>query len=215
MGRLLVEEYGASGLPFRQDIPDDMPRKARERDRLVLITGKHFGGIAGVADVDSKRSKPLHVVKSRRSIGIRPSDACQQTIKLMCLGKLNLIKGSAASRSASAFAIHSFSSDARSGSSGFIEYAPVLICRVRHTADEALGALEAFGPDDQDIHRVPNVTQRAADRHSPFVGVGQLRLDHEQINVAIGGHLPRCSGSKQNDPVRFRDREDTPDYFVE
>ena len=36
----------------------------------------------------------------------------------------------------------------------------------------------------------------------------ERRIDYQQVNVAVLGHLPRGSGTKQNDPIRTRHRED-------
>src|ERR1035441_1097089 len=122
---------------------------------------------------------------------------------------------SAASRSASAFSTHSRNRESRSGSSGFIDDAPILVSWVRNAADKALRSFEAFRPHHDDIHRVSYVPHGAPDRHSPFVGVRRRRFHHQQINVAVLGHLSRGGGPEQNDPVRTRHREDASNNLIQ
>src|ERR1039458_7723141 len=95
---------------------------------------------------------------------------------------------STASRSASAFSIHSRNRDSRSGSSGFIDNAPILVSWVRNAADKALRSFEAVRPHHNDIHRVSYVPHGAPDRHSPLVGVCRRRFHHQKINEIGRAH---------------------------
>ena len=96
--------------------------------------------------------------------------------------------------------------DSRSGSSGVIDDATILVSWVRNAANKALRSLEAFRPHHDDVHRVAYVTHGTPDCHAPFVSVRQHRFHHQQINIAVLGHLPRRGGPEQNDPVRTRNR---------
>jgi len=90
---------------------------------------------------------------------------------------------SAASRSASAFSIHSRNRDSRPGSSGFINDAPILVSRVRNAADPALRLFKAFRSHHDE--RPPGIRRRhsVANLHSPLVSVRQRRFDYQQVDV--------------------------------
>src|ERR1019366_7206137 len=71
----------------------------------------------------------------------------------------------------SPFSTYSRNRGSGSGSSCFIDDAPILVRWVRNAADKALRSFEAFRPHHEDIHRVSYVPHGAPDRHSPLVGV--------------------------------------------
>src|ERR1035438_2920926 len=122
---------------------------------------------------------------------------------------------SAASRSASAFSTHSRNRHSRSGSSGFIDNAPILVSWVRNAADKVLRSFEPFRPHHDDIHRASYIPHGTPDRHSPLVSVRQRRFHDQQINVAVLGHFAGCGGPKQNDPVWTRHREDASNNLIQ
>src|ERR1039457_4546903 len=122
---------------------------------------------------------------------------------------------SAASRSASAFSTHSRNKDSRSGSSGFIDNAPILVGWVRDGADQALRSFEALRSHHDDVHWISYVPHGAPNRHSPLVSARRRRFYDQQINVAVLGHLPPGGGPAQNDPLRTRHRENASDNLIQ
>jgi hypothetical protein len=67
---------------------------------------------------------------------------------------------------------------------------------------------ETLGPHHDDIHRIANIAHGVQDLDSSLVGIRRGRFDHQQVYVAVLRHLPGSGGSKQNDPIRTRHRED-------
>ena len=70
-----------------------MLREAGDFDRLDFIAWKHFGGIAGIPDIDAGWPQPFCTAQGVRRLMIRAAHKHQQPLDLVSLGKLDLVIG--------------------------------------------------------------------------------------------------------------------------
>ena len=70
-----------------------MLREAGDFDRLDFIARKHFGGIAGIPDIDAEWPQPFCAGQGVRRLTIRAAHKHQQPLDLVSLGKFDLVKG--------------------------------------------------------------------------------------------------------------------------
>jgi hypothetical protein len=110
---------------------------------------------------------------------------------------------------------HCRTNSRRATSGGFKEDASVLLGRVSDPSDDVLGFFEALAGHHDDIDRVLDVAQRPPDPDASVARIGWFRFHHQQVDVAVLGHLARGGGSKQDDPVRPRHREDASNNLIQ
>ena len=66
-----------------------------------------------------------------------------------------------------------------------------------------------------DINREADIADRVRDGNALLVTILWRRLDDQDVDVAVLGHLARCGRPKQNDPVRPRHDQYAADDFAQ
>jgi hypothetical protein len=87
-----LPERDTAKLALLQNSKDHCLREAGDRDGPDLIAREHFGGIAGIPDINGEWPKPFCRTESIRGLGIRAAHKRQQTLDLVGLGKLDLVE---------------------------------------------------------------------------------------------------------------------------
>ena len=83
----------AARLSLVQNSEHHFLHEAGDFDRLDFIARKHFGGIAGIPDIDAEWPQPFCAAQGVRRPTIRAAHKHQQSLDLVSLGKLDLVEG--------------------------------------------------------------------------------------------------------------------------
>jgi hypothetical protein len=87
-----LSESGTPKLALVQNSKDHCPRETGDLDCPDLIALEHFGGIAGIPDINGEWTKPFCTAQSVCGLRIRAAHKRQQPLDLVSLGKLDLVE---------------------------------------------------------------------------------------------------------------------------